>query len=60
MDDIQKLQELKVEIETLKTKLRHCLDEALSTESIMELNVKIDELIVQYHLMKNEKQQKHP
>ncbi len=55
MSDIQKLQELKDEIETLKAKLRHCLDEALSMESVMELNVKIDALIVQYHQLKNDK-----
>jgi len=55
MDDLQKLQELKIEIETLKAKLRRCLDDAFSFDSIMELNLEIDKLIIQYHLLKKDK-----
>ena len=54
MKDIQKLLELKIEIETLKAKLRRSLDDPFNMDSIMELNYKIDELIVKYHRLEKD------
>lgn len=49
MNEIQKL---KVEIETLKSQLRTYLERNADLEEVLELNYKIDKLIVKFYQMK--------
>ncbi|WP_156943738.1 hypothetical protein [Alkaliphilus transvaalensis] len=51
MDDIKRL---KIEIETSKAQLRRFLEDGADINEILDLNYKIDDLIIQFYHLKAE------
>ncbi|SES83994.1 hypothetical protein SAMN05660297_00679 [Natronincola peptidivorans] len=51
-----RLEELKVEINSLRNKLGNYLDSNEDYEKIFSLNIKIDQLIVEYHRLFDRKE----
>ncbi|SCY87005.1 hypothetical protein [Alkaliphilus peptidifermentans] len=49
---MKEIQKIKVEIETLKSQLRNYLERNADLEEVLELNYKIDKLIVKFYQMK--------